>query len=211
MTIRAVFFDLDGTLIDSMPAHVIAWQTVLRDIGMEMDELFIKLNEGERAEDTLARLAKDSHLAVTMDGLRALLDKKRQLYRSMAPHGLIPEARKLVDELLRRGVECDIVTGSIRANMDGVVPPEEVALFKRIITPDDYTQGKPDADPYLTALRLCGFAAEECLVLENAPLGVQSGKAAGLYTLAITTTLPDDYLIEADRVIHSYEELLTSL
>ena len=84
-----------------------------------------------------------------------------------------------------------------------------MARFTHIVTPGEYTHGKPDPDPYLTALRRSGFAAEECMVLENAPLGIRSARAAGLLTLAITTTLLADYLTEANVVISSYHELLT--
>jgi len=207
--IKAVFFDLDGTLIDSMPAHVKAWQTILRDVGIEMDELFIKMAEGEKADDTLKRLRQDFGLKATDEDLQQLLARKRTLYWTLAPRGMIPEARELVLELCARGVQCDIVTGSVRSNMDGVVPEEDVARFTHIVTPGEYTHGKPDPDPYLTALRRSGFAAEECMVLENAPLGIRSARAAGLLTLAITTTLLADYLTEANVVISSYHELLT--
>lgn len=209
--IKAVFFDLDGTIIDSMPAHVKAWRNVLGDVGLRLDDLYVELHEGEKAEDTIFRLAEEHQLKMSRDDLLALIESKRKLYRTMAPRGLIPEARALIDELIRRGVECDVVTGSIRANMNGVVSPDEITLFRHIIAADDYARGKPAPDPYLIALKKCGHAPAECIVLENAPLGIQSAVAAGLRTLAITRTLPAKYLNDAHRVIYDYHELLTEL
>ena len=70
-----------------MPAHVQAWQTVLREVGIEMDEVFIKMAEGEKADDTLRRLRQDYSLTVSDEELQQLLARKRELYRSLAPHG----------------------------------------------------------------------------------------------------------------------------
>ncbi|MBK6766320.1 MAG: HAD family phosphatase [bacterium] len=209
--IHAVFFDFDGTLIDSMPAHVIAWERILGDIGIRLDDLYFQLNEGERAEDTIARLLAERGYTYTERQRFELIERKRALYRSHAPKGLIHEARALVLELRNRGIACDIVTGSIRSNMDAVLSREEFALFRHIITPDEYGKGKPAPDPFLKALGMSGRSAAECVVLENAPLGVKSAKAAGLRTAAITTTLPPSYLSEADHVIHKFSDFLSLL
>ncbi len=204
---RAVLWDLDGTLIDSMPAHVVAWRTVLKDIGIELDDLYVRLHEGEKAEVTVGRLIAEHGMNMSAVDLAGLIEKKRAIYRTMSPKGLIPAARRLIVELNGRGVESSIVTGSIRANLNGVVSSEEQSLFKRIISADDYEHGKPAPDPYLLGIAQSGFTAEECLAFENAPLGIQSAKAAGLRTVAITTTLPESYLNGADFIITSYEEV----
>lgn len=209
--IKAVFFDFDGTLIDSIPAHVIAWEQILGEIGIHLDDHYVQMNEGERAEDTVARLLAEHGLDYSAEQQEALIEKKRMLYRSMAPKGLIPEAVEILRELNRRGIACDIVTGSIRSNLEAVMSDEEFALFRHIYTPAEYGKGKPAPDPYTTALRGSGLSAEECLVLENAPLGIRSAKAAGLRTAAITTTLPPQYLSEADHVIHGFAEFLPLL
>jgi beta-phosphoglucomutase len=208
LSTRAVFFDFDGTLIDSMPAHVAAWGKILREVGIEVEDRYFEMHEGEKAEDTIDRLLLDYGKRYSQPERDTLIERKRSLYRSMAPTGLIPKARELVDTLRERGIHCDIVTGSIKQNMTTVLSADELALFRHIITPDDYLRGKPAPDPYLTALRMAGLSANECIVLENAPLGVQSAKAAGLYTVAITVTLPPYVLNGADRVIALFPEFL---
>jgi len=205
---RAVFFDFDGTLIDSMPAHVAAWGSILRDAGIELQDKYFEMHEGEKAEDTIERLLLDNGMDLSKAERDALIERKRTLYRTMAPKGLIPEACALVIALRGRGVFCDIVTGSIKQNMTAVLSEEEMSLFRNIVTPEDYSKGKPQPDPYLTALNLSGLAPEECIVLENAPLGIQSAKAAGLYTVAITVTLPPYELSGADKIISSFPEFL---
>lgn len=209
---RAVFFDLDGTLIDSMPAHVAAWSKILKDEGIPVDDCFIRLHEGEKAEDTISQLAKNNGFALTPAQLKDIIERKRTLYRTMAPRGIIPDALKLVETLRKKKIECDIVTGSIRRNLDGVVSAKEQALFTHIIAADDYQNGKPAPDPYLMAIRISGFPPDECMAFENAPLGIRSALAAGLRTVAITTTLaPEDLQIPGCRVISRYEEFLNWL
>jgi beta-phosphoglucomutase len=210
--VRAVLFDLDGTLIDSMPAHVIAWSRILKDMGIEIDGRYIRLHEGEKAEYTIAQLAREHGHILTPEGLADVIRRKRALYRTMAPQGLIPEARALIDELRTRAIECDIVTGSIRSNMNGVVSAEELALFTHIVAADDYDRGKPAPDPYLKGIAMSGFHREECLALENAPLGIQSALAAQLRTIAVTTTLPAaDLQLPGCIVINHYSEVLRFL
>jgi beta-phosphoglucomutase len=211
LSTRAVFFDFDGTLIDSMPAHVSAWSEILRDIGIDLEDKYFETHEGEKAEDTIDSLLRENGKQMTLEERDQLIERKRTLYRSRSPKGLIPEARDLVDALLRRGIYCDIVTGSIRQNMTAVLSDEEFSLFRNIVTPAEYHYGKPDPDPYLTALKMSGLKPESCLVLENAPLGIRSARVAGLYTIAITTTLPPYMLSDADRVISSFPEFLDSI
>jgi beta-phosphoglucomutase len=208
LKIQAVFFDFDGTLVDSMPAHVAAWSEILGGIGLKLEDRYFELHEGERAEDTIKRLLSERGFDYSDKERADLIERKRALYRTKAPKGLNADARKLVEELRARKIDCDIVTGSIRRNLDAVLADDEISLFRNIITPADYAQGKPAPDPYLKGLEHSGLEREQCLVLENAPLGIQSAKGAKLQTLAITTTLEREHLREADVIIDSFESVL---
>jgi beta-phosphoglucomutase len=209
--LRAVFFDLDGTIVDSIPAHARAWKQILSEVGITLSELYIELHEGEKAEETITRLARECNLEFSHRELMDLIDRKRALYRASAVRGLAPGARDMLEQLIAGGVECDIVTGSARGNIDSALTRDEIELFTHIIAAENYAYGKPHPDPYLTALRQSGWRPEDCVVLENAPLGIHSAREAGIRVVAITTTLPPEYLHEADRVVRTYEEFLTAI
>lgn len=211
MNTLAVFLDFDGVLVDSMTAHARAWVQMLSEYGIEEDELLFYLREGEKADVTIDFVLQKHGIAMPPEERHEMVERKRAIYHAVAPRGLMPEARKLVEELRRRDIALTIVTGSNRRNIDRTVPLEDQAFFTRIITADNYTSGKPAPDPYLAALVQSGAPRERCRILENAPLGIRSGKAAQIFTVAIMTSLPAQYLTEADQIIQTYPEFLNYL
>jgi beta-phosphoglucomutase len=88
-----------------------------------------------------------------------------------------------------------------------VLGPEICSWFDCIITAEDVECGKPDPEPYLRAIQKLHVAPSECLIIENAPLGIRAGKSAGAAVVAITTTLAPYHLREADAIVHDFEEL----
>ena len=206
--VRAILFDLDGVLIDSMPHHERAWRQVLSEIGIKLDPLYVRLHEGEKAEATVHELLREHGREMSDSEVEILIERKRKLYRTTAPKGLIPGARKTVEKLLDAGIRCSIVTGSVRANMASVLSDEEIALFDPVISAEMYNRGKPHPEPYLKALEKLGLLAEECIVVENAPRGIQSAKAAGIKVIALTVTLPPEHLVEADFIFEHHSNIL---
>jgi len=207
-SVRAILFDLDGVLIDSMPIHEQSWRQVLNEIGIQLDPLYLRLHEGEKAEATIRELLGEHGREMSDSEVSELIERKRQLYRKTAPRGLIPGARRTVEKLRAAGIRCGIVTGSVRANMATVLTEEEIALFNPVVTAEMYHRGKPHAEPYLTALESLGLPGKECVVVENAPRGIESAKAAGIKVVALTLTLPREYLTEADIILDRHDELL---
>lgn len=205
--LKAVLFDLDGVLIDSMPYHVAAWQKVLASLGMNIPGEILRRSEGEKAKITIKRLAKEHGLEFSDQRLEELVEKKRRIYRQNAPRGLRPLARSTVDLCHLRGLKTAIVTGSVRPNLEWTLSAEERNLFDLILSSEYYHQGKPHPEPYLNAARQLDLRPEECLVVENAPLGIRSAKAAGMLCVAVTTTLPQEELKEADWIIADLDQL----
>jgi beta-phosphoglucomutase len=191
-----------------MPYHERAWQQVLSEIGIHPPPLCIRLHEGEKAEVTVRKLLREWDREASDSEVAALISRKRELYRQTASHGLIPAARRAVEKLLADGIHCSIVTGSVRANMNGVLSAEEIALFHPVVTAEMYDHGKPHPEPYLKAAEALGLSPHECIVVENAPLGIQSAKAAGIKVVALTVTLPREHLEEADVILERHEDLL---
>ena len=201
----AVIFDLDGVLIDSMPSHVQAWQEVFQKLGIHLPADEIRMHEGEKAKITIRRFVRKHNLTLSDGELDELIARKRQIYRTMAPQGLRPNARVFVESVRHKGIKTAIVTGSVRTNLDWTLNASEQALFDVIVTSELCEQGKPHPEPYLKAARELEVLPDRCLVIENAPLGIRSAKAAQMTCLAITTTLPAEMLQEADFILPDLE------
>ena len=107
----------------------------------------------------------------------------------------------------KRGCRLGLVTGTSRHEMEKILPRSLRALFEVSVTGDEVTQGKPYPEPFLKALAMLKLPAKCAVVIENAPFGIESAKRAGLFCIALETSLPKSYLRQADCVIRSFEEL----
>jgi beta-phosphoglucomutase len=206
--IHAVLFDLDGVLIDSMPHHVRAWQEEFAAWGVTIDPLIFRLREGEKAAATLAFAAQEYGLILTKEQALRFVESKRRRYRKTAPKQLVDGAADLLRTLRNSRIKTALVTGSIRRNLDHSISKDEQSLFDAIITADLCTHGKPHPEPYLRASEALNIPPNHCLAVENAPLGIQSARAAGAFVLALTSTLPAKYLKDADRIIDDLSDIL---
>ena len=218
---RAYFFDMDGVLFNSMPHHAIAWEEVMKAHGLPFTARDCYVNEGRTGESVIREaMWKARNRDATPDEIKQIYTEKSERFNLLAQQADGTVVIDGVAEVLRyvqsTGSQIWVVTGSgmrsLLDNLNNALPP--VFQRDRMITAFDVTHGKPDPEPYLKAWERSGLPKEQCFVIENAPLGVRSGKAAGLTVYAVNTgilTREDLLQAGADQVFDSMIELLEFL
>ena len=186
----ALLLDLDGTLIDSMPLHHAAWAAWHRPRGLPFDEDgFFAATAGRTNAEILADLFPQT----SEDERWALAETKELLYRDAAARSLqlIPGFEPLRAAARAAGWRLAICTASPLANIEVAVQRFGLdALFDTIVSPADGLRGKPHPDIFLEAARRLDIPPAQCIVFEDAPLGVEAARRAGMRAVALTTTLP---------------------
>lgn len=212
---RAAFFDMDGVLFDSMPAHCRSWLETAHSAGLEMNERDVYMFEGQTGGFTINLLFRRTHgREATEEERKTIYQTKSNLFGRYNSGASIPNADAVVAAM--GGLTRVLVTGSSQPSLLGKVQqafPDAFAL-ERMVTGLDVRLGKPNPEPYLMALAKAEVQPWEALVIENAPMGVRSAHAAGCFTIAVNTgPLPDDELWEqgADLVLPNMQALLDLL
>lgn len=200
-TPKAVLFDMDGVLYDSMPNHAVAWRKSMEQFGIEMTTADSYATEGARGVDTIRMMVKKQQER-DIDEAEALrmYEVKSRLFHEMPVAPIFDGVKELMEKITKAGMTVNVVTGSaqrplIKRLMDDF---SDFLTQDHIVTAYDVKKGKPAPDPYLMGLRKAGnLQPWEGIVVENAPLGVRAGVAAQIFTVAINSgPLPDDALAQ---------------
>ncbi len=208
--IRGVLFDLDGVIVDTLHYHYLAWKHMFeKHGGSPVSELTVLVHEGRSSREILPILMKETGVTIPDARQAAFIEEKRAYFRSIVQVTTYPGAFETIDELRRRGFKVALVTACALKNMQHSLNGERQAHFDFIITGDEVPRAKPFPDPFLTAAHQLGLRPEECVVVENAPLGIESARNAGMRCVAIETTLGKEYLTSADHVLQNIAELLS--
>lgn len=207
--IKAAIFDMDGVITNTMPDHYLAWKAVLfAQAGINPTHLDIYLNEGSPGADCLIDIFRKHEKPYNSVFGRKLVKAKEQYFKKIARQRFIPGSRRFLRFLHGQGVLLALVTGTSRHELNRILPKTLLALFDVTISGSDVKKGKPHPEPYLTAVRKLGVKKSEAIVFENAPFGVTSAKKAGLFCVALETSLPKKYLNDADCVFPSFRDML---
>ena len=209
---KAVLFDMDGVLYDSMPNHAVAWQQSMAHFGIRMTARDAYATEGARGIDTIRNLVKaQKGEIITLEEAQRMYDEKTRQFGLLPKAQVMEGALELHEKIHRDGLIICIVTGSgQRPLINRLLKEFPRVTEERLVTAYDVKRGKPLPDPYLMGMEKCGVRPWETIVVENAPLGVKAGNAAQAFTIAINTgILPDETLWEAgaDIVLSGMPEL----
>ena len=187
-------FDLDGTLVDSMPLHHRAWRQALREYGAP-PQVFrwaeFTAHGGMAAHDIVADLNATYSLDMPP---HEVAQRKRLIYTHLVETErlpIIPETVELVRSLHKRGIPYSIGTGSALPGALSTLRAAGIAeLFRLIITPDDVAHGKPAPDIFLLAALRMGVEPADCVVFEDAEPGLEAAHAAGMHAVRVLPVPP---------------------
>lgn len=196
-------FDHDGVLVDSLELHQLAWAELGRRTGLAITAEFIHETFGMTNFSIFRRLLGET---LTDAEISRLSDRKEECYRDVARGRihLMDGVREVLDALTARGVRLAIGSSGVRANLELTVHECGLdARFAAIASLEDITRGKPDPQVFLVAAAKAGVDPSRSVVFEDAPVGIQAAKAAGMYAVGLTTTRPAIDLVTAgaDEVV----------
>jgi HAD superfamily hydrolase (TIGR01509 family) len=198
MKLKGLLFDMDGTLVDNLAYHFMAFDAYAKREGFTLLEpVSLKIN-GMHSNDIFPLLLGNE--VVAQYGLDRLNREKEEVYRDMYRPKIAPIAGviELLKEAKKAGVKCAIGSSGCRENVEMIIEGLGIAdLIDGSISGSDVTHGKPHPEMFTKAHELLGLKAEECVVVEDAVNGILAGVRAGCKCLAVTTTASAEVLSEA--------------
>ena len=194
----AILFDLDGVLVDSTRSVDRQWRAWARQKGVDGDTV-MAIAHGVRTIEVIRTVAP--HL----DADREVWELENREAGDQEGVEIMPGAAELVRSI-PDGRWC-VVTSGTRLLASARLRYGGLPLPKILVTAEDVTNGKPDPEPYLRGAELMGVPAANCLVIEDAPAGIQSARAGGMKVIGITSTYAADALGHADAVIGKLEQV----
>lgn len=208
---KGILFDLDGVITDTMQFHVEAWCSAILPYGLEVSGQEIYLREGEKGAVTAHDLLKMAGVNPTTQAVEKLIKEKEVIFKSISRPCLFPDAVSSLELFHRKGYCLGLVSGSFLTEVETSLGPHLLHLFSVVVAGDQVHRGKPHPEPYEKALQGLKLNPHEVLVVENAPYGIKSAKAAGLACIALTTSLPERFLADADLVVANLKEVVKYL
>lgn len=204
----AVIFDWDGVVIDSSAAHEVSWEQLASEEGRSLPHDHFERGFGLRGDSIIREIlgwpADDATL-------RRLIGRKEELYRAEIRRTgltLLPGIAAFLEALDDGRIPYGVGSSTPRGNIDCAM--EMLGLegrFRAVVAAGDVTRGKPEPDVFLEAARRLGLPAHRCVVVEDAPAGIEAAHRGGMLAVGLSTTHPAHRLSAADWVVQRLDEI----
>lgn len=199
LRLKAVLFDMDGVLFNSMPLHAKSWYETSQYYGFDLTQDEAYQYEGRTGKSTIKLLAQRCwHRDATDQECKDIYATKCKIFNSFPKSEPMEGAKELLHKVKADGFQVVLVTGSGQKSLLDRLDKHFPQIFEKdlMVTSFDVKHGKPNPEPYLRGLAKANVKPWEALVVENAPLGVRAGVAAQIFTLALNTgPLPNEILL----------------
>lgn len=203
---KAVIWDLDGVIVDTAPFHFAAWRKIVEGRGRNYTKEDFQESFGRRNDDILCSLFED----ISSGEIESLSQRKEEIFRSLVRNNVkpLPGVLRLMDILDQQRFSIALASSAPYGNIELML--SEIGIkdrFHSIIGSDEVSKGKPDPEGFLKAAERVEVAPERCIVIEDAPSGVEAAKDCGMKCIAITNTHPRQALAGADLVVDNLESV----
>lgn len=206
---KAVIFDFDGVIADTMNDNFKAWEYAFskQNILIEKQDYFLLEGMGPKtiAKHFLFKNNIDNELS------KKIILEKENYYLKNNQFKVYPEIYSIFNFLEKNKISIGIATGASKSRIMGTLDKKILDQISVLITSNDVVKTKPDPEPYLRAVNKLNLTPSECLVVENAVLGIKSAKTAGCICYSVSTTLEKEFLTESDICFPSHSLLLKKL
>ncbi len=204
--IKAVLFDLDGSVVDSEPLHLRSFRECLAPLGIKISRnRHFKEFTGIGSKTIIEMLFREHNVN---EDVKEWAEKRKKLYQSYVLRGKLKTIRgvhKFLRFIKRKGIKTAIVSGGHNSNIETALDKLKLRqFFDIIIGTEDVKNRKPDPEGFLLAARKLNVKPTECIVIEDSPAGVQAALSANMQVVCIKSEAPVD-LKKCDYVIENYE------
>ncbi|CAN5835710.1 beta-phosphoglucomutase family hydrolase [soil metagenome] len=203
-------FDWDGVIIDSHAQHEESWELLFKELGRPMPEGFFKATFGMRNQQIIP-MCFDFVKADDLQTIADLGNRKEVLYRDILRRDGIsplPGVENLLKELKALDIPTVVGSSTPRLNIETIMAMTGLAeYFQAIVSAEDVTVGKPDPQVFLKAAQKISRTPDQCIVFEDAHVGIEAGKRAGMKVIALATTHPLESLHQADAAFVNLDGL----
>lgn len=201
-------FDWDGVVIDSSSQHERSWEMLADEVGQSLPPDHFVRGFGMKNQVIIPKILQ---WAEDPGEIHRLSLRKETLYREIiAREGItpLPGVKSLLQILNEKAVPCSVASSTHRENIEVIF--DAIGLrpyFQAVVTAEDVSHGKPDPEVFLKAAEKIGREPQNCVVFEDAHVGIEAGLAAGAKVIAVATTNGISELGAADMAVHSLQEV----